>query len=94
MPLYKTTPKGRVKMTKDEEAAFKADQQALQATASAAAQRASAQDALRANDRVALRCVKAGVPYPDAWKDYDQALRAVIDGGGEMPARPGYPEGT
>lgn len=50
---------------------------------------------LVASDGVALRCVKAGVPYPEDWNDRDNALRDMVrTGQGDMPDKLEYPEGT
>lgn len=50
---------------------------------------------LDASDTVALRCFKAGVAWPPDWKDYCEALRNIVrGGGGALPARPKYPAGT
>lgn len=55
----------------------------------------SAQALLDASDRVAIRCVKAGVPFPVEWAEYVAELRAVYNSGaGPLPAQPEYPEGT
>jgi len=61
--------------------------------------KAQAQAELDRTDMVALRCWKAGVPFPSTWQKYTQALRAIIRvAPGEMPpplpARPDYPAGT
>jgi hypothetical protein len=95
MALTKMTPQGEVPMTKDEEVAFLAEQAAANTVIQAAALRAAAIEALKANDIVAVRCLKAGVVYPSAWQDYDKALRTIIDSGtGTLPQRPDYPSGT
>jgi len=50
---------------------------------------------LDASDTVALRCFKAGVAWPQDWKDYCDALRNIVRGGGDtLPVRPPYPTGT
>ena len=95
MTLTKMTPEGTVVMTVAEASTFLADQAAVAATMQAASFRKDAQAALLANDLVATRCIKAGVPYPPEWLAYDQALRTFIGTGtGSLPERPGYPEGT
>jgi hypothetical protein len=33
---------------------------------------------LEENDIVAIRCVKASVPYPSEWLDYDMKLRTIV----------------
>lgn len=55
--------------------------------------------ALTASDRVATRCIKAGVPYPSEWRQYDASLRAIVaDAKGDpstgLPTAPSYPAGT
>lgn len=51
--------------------------------------------ALEASDAVALRCFKAGVAWPQDWKDYCGILRDIVrSGSGTLPARPNYPAGT
>lgn len=57
--------------------------------------------ALPETDMVALRCFKAGVPFPTDWKDYVTALRAVASGNGDTLPKPpmsgnniAYPQGT
>lgn len=37
-----------------------------------------AQFQLDANDKVAIRCIKAGVPYTADWLENDEALRAIL----------------
>ena len=58
----------------------------------------AAQDRLNANDKVATRCLKAGVPYPANWLAFDVALRAIANGtdttSTTLPATPSYPAGT
>lgn len=50
---------------------------------------------LRVSDRVAIRCFKMGVDFPQEWKDYVITLRAIVDSGiGTMPDMPEYPVGT
>lgn len=51
---------------------------------------------LAESDRVAIRCAKAGVPYPADWQAYDAALRPIAKGSadGPLPTRPEYPAGT
>lgn len=61
---------------------------------------AAAQAALDFNDRVAIRCLKAGVPYPVEWRNHDNALRAILraasgDPAQTMPPHPTeFPAGT
>jgi hypothetical protein len=47
------------------------------------------------NDVIIIRCLKAGVAYPDEWKAFDIACRAVVDGTaqGPLPAVPTKPTG-
>lgn len=49
---------------------------------------------LEKSDMVALRCWKAGIQFPQSWIDYVSALRLVINGEGEIPETPNYPEGS
>jgi hypothetical protein len=54
---------------------------------------------LEASDKVALRCIKAGVAFPNAWQVYVQALRGVVRADGRLgvpalPVTPPFPEGT
>lgn len=56
-----------------------------------------ARAALDKTDMVAMRCMKAGVPYPAAWMTYTTALRAIISATGDAPAlpsQPAFPKGT
>jgi len=58
-----------------------------------------AQAILNISDRVALRCIKAGVEYPVVWHNYDVALRAIISNPAPvttnaLPTTPPYPAGT
>lgn len=47
---------------------------------------------LEKSDLVAMRCLKDGIAYPQAWRDYDAVLRQIVNTGeGEMPAQPTYP---
>ena len=60
---------------------------------------AAAQAALDSSDRVAVRCMKAGVLYPAEWLAHDNALRAIVraatgDPSIPLPTRPAYPAGT
>ncbi|WP_286079767.1 hypothetical protein [Pseudomonas sp. 29] len=55
--------------------------------------------ALVATDTVALRCFKAGAPYPQDWNEYTWALRNILsadDGNPSepFPVKPDYPENT
>ena len=76
-------------------AATDAEVTTWQATIATSSLRAQAQAALDANDRVAIRCTKAGVVYPAAWLAYDLALRAVVAGtSATLPTAPAYPAGT
>lgn len=52
-----------------------------------------ARAALRQSDLVAIRALKAGIAYPEAWQAYDEALRAIVNGApGPLPEQPEYPE--
>lgn len=50
----------------------------------AAEQRAARDAALSACDWVVVKHLEAGIPVPDAWADYRQALR-------DLPEQPGFP---
>lgn len=55
----------------------------------------SAKRELEATDIVAIRCVKAGVPFPSEWKNYSDTLRSIVSGSEvEVPVKPEYPGGT
>lgn len=60
----------------------------------------SALACLKDNDVIAIRCLKAGVPYPSEWLDYDNKLRVIMhaDSGDPtqpLPTRPAnHPAGT
>ncbi|MFH1157595.1 MAG: hypothetical protein V1721_01730 [Pseudomonadota bacterium] len=57
-----------------------------------AALKNQALDALTVTDLVALRCVKAGMPFPSDWWDYVTDLRAIVNGDdGPLPKQPAYP---
>lgn len=47
-----------------------------------------AQTKIEETDLVALRCVKAGVPFTEAWLNYVAALRAVVRGESETVPNP------
>lgn len=52
-----------------------------------------ARSALEASDRVAIRALKSGGSYPEAWQAYDDQLRAIVNGAdGPLPPQPAYPE--
>jgi len=54
-----------------------------------------AQALLDKSDQTVGRCYEAGIPVPQAWRDYRSALRAVVSSGsGVLPTRPDYPPGT
>ena len=60
-----------------------------------------ARNALAEGDKVATRCIKFGVAYPQAWRDRDASMVAVIGlpadadpGGVVIEPRPPYPDGT
>jgi len=47
------------------------------------------------SDKVATRCFKAGIPFPDEWKTYVTRLRDVVSGASNIiPDMPEYPEGS
>lgn len=51
--------------------------------------------ALYKTDDVAIRCFKAGIAFPDDWKNYTETLRAIVkSNSGELPRQPDYPEGS
>lgn len=55
----------------------------------------SALQALLVTDAVAVRCLKAGVPFTPTWETYTTDLRAIAAGGpGPLPGRPDYPAGS
>lgn len=61
--------------------------------------RVAALAALAATDDVAMRCFKANVPFPEAWRVYVKTLRdlardATRDPTQPLPSRPAYPSGT
>ena len=67
----------------------------LEADKAAQQVKADALNAILKSDLVALRCFKAGVPYPADWKAHDGKLRGLINGGtGQLPELPAYPAGT
>lgn len=58
-----------------------------------------ARSALAESDITVLRCAEAGVPVPQAWRDYRAALRLIVssavgDPDVGLPPRPDYPPGT
>ena len=59
---------------------------------------ASAQTSLDKTDSVAIRCLKAGVTFPDEWQAYVSALRNIVSGkdvtSTTLPTVPSYPSGT
>lgn len=56
-----------------------------------AARQSAAQAALDFNDRVAIRCLKAGVSYPAEWRNHDNALRAILRAASGDPTLPTPP---
>lgn len=56
-----------------------------------AAHQVAAQAALDFNDRVAIRCIKAGVSYPAEWRNHDAALRAILRAESGDPSQPTPP---
>lgn len=64
-----------------------------------AAYQALAQAELDFSDRVSIRCSKAGVAYPQDWRDRDAVLRGVMRAGSgdpdqPLPERPAFPSNT
>lgn len=64
-----------------------------------AALQSDARSALAESDITVLRCAEAGVPVPQAWRDYRAALRLIVssaagDPDAGLPPRPDYPPGT
>jgi len=61
--------------------------------------KSTAYDRLARNDRVLVRCLKAGVPYPAAWAVTDEPLRNIVRAAEwspslVIPPQPDYPAGT
>lgn len=61
--------------------------------------RNAARHALAESDITVLRCAEAGVPVPQAWRDYRAALRLIVSSAAGdpdvgLPPRPDYPPGT
>ena len=51
--------------------------------------------ALLSSDMTALRCFKAGVPFPPEWQSYVASLRSIEKSGtGPLPTKPAFPAGT
>lgn len=58
-----------------------------------------AQALLSKSDLTAMRCFKAGLPYPKEWIDFDSQLREIVrtesgDSTQALPVQPAYPVGT
>ena len=57
-----------------------------------------AQAALNKSDSTVIRCVSAGIPVPQSWQTYRNALRAMANGtdttSTSLPSMPDYPFGT
>ncbi|WP_331773820.1 hypothetical protein [Sulfurospirillum sp. 1612] len=53
-------------------------------------------EALNNSDLVAIRCLKANIPFPDDWVSYVMTLRALLksDTVQDIPAHPDYPIGS
>lgn len=54
--------------------------------------------ALQDGDLVAMRCIKAGITYPDDWQRRDEELRAILrapsgDASKPLPMAPAKPQG-
>lgn len=57
--------------------------------------KAQIQVILDKTDSVALRCLKAGVPFPTNWQEFVATLRSLYSSGtGTIPETPAYPSGT
>lgn len=95
MTLTKMTPGGAIPMTKDEEAAFLAEQAATRTGIEVQDAKALAATLLAASDLTILRCYEHGVVVPLEWAEYRATLRVIRDSGtGDFPAMPDYPAGT
>lgn len=47
------------------------------------------------SDLVAIRCFKAGVPFPADWVNYSEELRAALRSGATvLPIKPTFPSGA
>lgn len=61
--------------------------------------RSAARVLLDESDITVLRCAEAGVPVPQAWRDYRTALRSIVSSqslseSAQLPTKPDYPPGT
>lgn len=79
--------------------ALTGDQDNAQTAATAAENKSAACALLVKSDMTAMRCFKAGVPFPADWMSAVVALRAVVGSGtlpsGGMPVLPAeYPAGS
>ncbi len=57
----------------------------------------AAQTALDKSDVTAIRCWKAGVPFPAEWQSYCTSLRSIVSGSLSvmtLPTQPAYPPAT
>jgi len=56
-----------------------------------------ATNALLETDVIAIRCYKAGIPFPTEWQKYTVAVRDIVNGtdtiSTELPAKPDLPVG-
>ena len=85
----------QIPLTDEEQASHDAAIAAWPTIQMASLQLANARSAIDESDMVALRCIKAGVAFPQNWQTYVQGLRAVIKaGGGPLPAIPTNPDGS
>lgn len=88
-------PQGMTQLSAEQVAAIQAEMEAAQAPIIL---KCLAQASLDASDKVLVRCMKAGVPYPAAWQSRDIVLRAIVSGSdttsNALPIQPDYPEGT
>jgi len=83
----------------DERAKWEAEQKKRAARQALEAAFNEALNRLAETDLVAIRCLKSGIPYPQAWQDYDAALRQIARDRPpdiskvEWPIKPAEPEG-
>lgn len=96
-PENELTPEERIElqeflpkpMNEEEAAQFESFRAAWRDRDTATERAISVKHALERSDMVALRCLKAGVAFPQDWQEYCLALRR-----GELPTQPTYPANT